>query len=146
VSKGTVLRSDTPRGEAHPLDPEERAPKRSQEDVKKGVVQMSDTRPREEDGQTVGGGGEAAELVVGPQRQEDVPKGAVQRSDTPTGVSTVIPAGDTVQQAQDRESSFAKETRGEPVRAAAEPIDAPKVNIGAPSGARRRTRRPATRT
>jgi hypothetical protein len=24
VSKGTVLRSDTPRGEAHPLDPEER--------------------------------------------------------------------------------------------------------------------------
>jgi hypothetical protein len=134
VSKGTVLRSDTPRGEAHPLDPEERAPKRSQEDVKKGVVQMSDTRPREEDGQTVGGGGEAAELVVGPQRQEDVPKGAVQRSDTPTGVSTVIPAGDTVQQAQDRESSFAKETRGEPVRAAAEPIDAPKVNVGAPSG------------
>jgi hypothetical protein len=134
VSKGTVLRSDTPRGEAHPLDPEERAPKRSQEDVKKGVVQMSDTRPREEDGQTVGGGGEAAELVIGPQRQEDVPKGAVQRSDTPTGVSTVIPAGDTVQQAQDRESSFAKETRGEPVRAAAEPIDAPKVNIGAPSG------------
>jgi hypothetical protein len=132
VSKGTVLRSDTPRGEAHPL--EERAPKRSQEDVKKGVVQMSDTRPREEDGQTVGGGGEAAELVIGPQRQEDVPKGAVQRSDTPTGVSTVIPAGDTVQQAQDRESSFAKETRGEPVRAAAEPIDAPKVNIGAPSG------------
>jgi hypothetical protein len=39
-----------------------------------------------------------------------------------------------VQQAQVRESSFAKETRGEPVRAAAEPIDAPKVNIGAPSG------------
>jgi hypothetical protein len=81
---------------------------------------------------TVGGGGEAAELVVGPQRQEDVPKGAVQRSDTPTGVATVIPAGDTVQQAQDRESSFAKETRGEPVRAAAEPIDAPKVNVGCP--------------
>lgn len=134
VSKGTVLRSDTPRGEAHPLDPEERAPKRSQEDVKKGAVQMSDTRPREADGVEVGAGGEAAELVVGPQRQEDVPKGVVQRSSTPTGVSTVIPGGDAVEQAQARESSFAKETRGEPVRAAAEPLDAPKINVGAPSG------------
>lgn len=135
VRKGTVLRSDTPRGEAHPLDPEERAPKRTQDDVDDGAVQMSDTRRREVDGQVVGGGGEATELVLGPQRQEDVPKGMVQRSDTPTGVATPIPAGDAVQQALDRESSFAKETRGEPVRASAEPIDVKRGKLGAPSGA-----------
>jgi hypothetical protein len=134
VKKGTVLRSDTPRGEAHPLDPEERAPKRTQDDVDDGAVQMSDTRRREVDGQLVGGGGEASELVLGPQRQEDVPKGMVQRSDTPTGVATPIPAGNAVQQAQDRESSFAKETRGEPVRASAEPIAAKHARMGPPSG------------
>jgi len=134
VSKGTVLRSDTPRGEAHPLDPDERAPKRTQEDVKEGTVQMSDTRPREVDGVQVGAGGEATELVLGPQRQEDVPKSVVQRSSTPTGVATPIPAGDAVEQALDRESSFAKETRGEPVRAAAEPVAIKGGKLGSPTG------------
>lgn len=135
VKKGTVLRSDTPRGSAHPVDVDEKVPKRRQEDVAKGTVQMSDTRPREVDGQTVGGGGEATELVIGPQRQEDVPKGVVQRSATPTGVATPIPAGDAVQQAKDRESSFAKETRGEPVKASADPIDGKGIKTGAPTGA-----------
>jgi hypothetical protein len=120
--KGTVLRSDTPRGEAHPVDTDRQEPVRRQEDVN-DVVQMSDTET-----------GEATELLVGPQRQEDVPKGVVQRSDTPTGVSTVIPGGDAVEQAEVRESSQARESRGEPGRAAAEPLDAKKVNVGAPDG------------
>ncbi len=134
VPKGTVQRSDTPRGEAHPVDPKEKTPKRSQDDVGKGAVQMSDTRPREVDGVTFGGGGEATELVLGPQRQEDVPKGVVQRSDTPTGVAQPIPAGDAVKQAQDRESSFAKETRGDWTRGGAEPIESKGTKVGAPKG------------
>ena len=91
AARGEQLRSDTPRGEAHPVDPEERAPKRRQEDLEGEVQQMSDTRPREEDGVIFGGGGEAAESVIGAQRQEDVPEGVQQRSDTPTGVATILP-------------------------------------------------------
>jgi hypothetical protein len=86
-------RSATLRGTAHPVDPEEQEPVRRQEDVKDGTPQMSDTRPREVDGQRVGGGGEASEILVGPQRQEDVPDGVPQRSDTPTGVATPIDVG-----------------------------------------------------
>jgi hypothetical protein len=133
--KGTQLRSDTFRGEAHPVDPDEKTPKRRQEDVPEGTPQMSDTRRREVDGVVVGGGGEAAEIIVGPQRQEDVPDRVQQRSSTPTGTAQMMPAGDSIKQALDRESSFAKETRGEPVRASAEPIDVKGAKIDHPSGA-----------
>jgi len=135
AKKGTVLRSDTPRGEAHPVDVERPEPIRPQEDVPDGTVQMSDTKPREVDGETVGGGGEATEIVLGPQRQEDVPKGTLQRSDTPTGVAQPIPAGDAVHQAEVRESSAARESRGDPARASAEPLEIKGAKVGAPTGA-----------
>lgn len=114
VPAGTVQRSDTPRGTAHPLDPAEPAPYPRQEDVPDGTVQMSDTET-----------GRAAPIIESVQRQEDVPSGVVQRSDTPTGVATPIPVGNAVAAQQDRESSLAKAARGEPVRAAAEPLKVP---------------------
>jgi hypothetical protein len=135
VKEGTQLRSDTPRGSAHPVDPDRQEPVRRQEDVPEGTPQMSDTRPREVDGVQVGGGGEATELLVGPQRQEDVPKGVPQRSSTPSGTAQVIPAGDAVHQAGVRESSQARESRGDWTRAGAEPLEAKGVKIGPASGA-----------
>jgi hypothetical protein len=136
VPEGTQQRSDTLRGSAHPVDPDEKTPKRRQEDVKEGTPQMSDTRPRElEDGTSVGGGGEASEIVLGPQRQEDVPKNAPQRSSTVAGTASPIPAGDAVHAQEVRESSFAKETRGEPGRAAAEPVEPKGAKAGPPKGA-----------
>lgn len=108
---GTKQRSDTIRGTAHPSDPDEPVPYESQENVDDDAPQMSDTET-----------GRATRILVGPQRQEDVPTGVWQRSDTPTGVATPIPRGGAVRAQKDRESSFAKETRGEPVRAAAEPL------------------------
>jgi hypothetical protein len=136
VPRGTQLRSDTPRGSAHPVDPGRPEPVRRQEDVKEGTPQMSDTRPREVDGRPVvgAGGGEATELLVGPQRQEDVPEGVPQRSSTPTGTAQVIPAGDAVRQAGVRESSQARESRGDWTRAGAEPLEAKGVKIGAVKG------------
>jgi hypothetical protein len=104
-------RSSTPLGEAHPHDPSEPAPYGRQEDVGDDVVQMSSTET-----------GRAAPLDLGSQKQEDVKAGTWQRSDTPTGVATPIPAGDAIKAAADKESSAAKERRGEPVRAAAEPL------------------------
>ena len=68
--------------------------------------------------------GRATRIAVGPQRQEDVPTGVWQRSHTPTGVATVIPGGGAVQAQEMKESSLAKEMRGEPGRAAAEPLRA----------------------
>lgn len=124
AKKGTVLRSDTPRGEAHPVDVDRPEPVRPQSDVPEGTVQMSDTPA-----------GEATELVLGPQRQEDVPAGVFQRSATPTGVATPLPAGDAIAQARDRESSAARESRGEPVRASAEPLEVKGAKVGAPTGA-----------
>jgi hypothetical protein len=129
-------RSATVRGTAHPVDPEEQEPVRRQEDVKDGTPQMSDTRPREiEGGQTVGGGGEASEILVGPQRQEDVPKGVPQRSDTPSGVATPIDVGDSVEAWRRAESSQARESRGDWTRAHAEPIAAKGAKVGPPTGA-----------
>lgn len=111
VPKGTVQRSDTPRGTAHPVDVAAAEPVRRQEDVN-GPVQMSDTET-----------GEATEIVTAPERQEDTPKGLLQRSDTPTGVATPIPSGDAVRAQEARESSLARESRGEPGKAAAVPLD-----------------------
>lgn len=115
VPKGTLQRSDTPRGSAHPMDPDEPYPYPSQEDeefTKGKVVQASDT-PH----------GMATPLDLGlAQRQEDVPKGTVQRSDTPTGVATPIPKGGPVEAQRMKESSEAKVKRGEPGKAAAAPI------------------------
>lgn len=111
VPKGTPQRSDTPRGTAHPVDPDEPAPYESQENVDENVKQMSDTEL-----------GAAARIAVGPQRQEDVPAGVWQRSHTPTGVATPIPGGGPVAAQEAKESSLAKEMRGEPGRAAAEPL------------------------
>ena len=65
--------------------------------------------------------GRATRIAVGPQRQEDVPAGVPQRSCTPTGVATPIPGGGPVEAQQWKESSLAKEMRGEPGRAATEP-------------------------
>jgi len=110
VGDDVPQRSSTPRGTAHPLDPEEPAPYEAQENVE-DVPQMSDTET-----------GRAARIVVGPQRQEDVPAGVWQRSHTPTGVATPIPGGGPVEAQEAKESSYAKETRGEPGRAAAEPL------------------------
>jgi hypothetical protein len=135
VPKGTPQRSDTLRGTAHPVDPSEQEPLRRQEDVPKGTRQMSDTKPREVDGVTVGGGGEASEVLVGPQRQEDVPDGVPQRSDTPTGVATPIPVGDSVEAWRLAERSQARESRGDWTRAHAEPLAAKGTRVGKVKGA-----------
>lgn len=111
VPKGTDQRSDTPRGTAHPVDTSEPTPYESQQNVADDVKQMSDTEF-----------GAAARIAVGPQRQEDVPAGVWQRSHTPTGVATPIPGGGPVAAQEAKESSLAKEMRGEPGRAAAEPL------------------------
>lgn len=111
VAKGVVQRTDTPRGTAHPVDPAEQTPYRRQEDVPDGTVQMTDTDT-----------GRATEIVQSVQRQEEVAAGTLQRSDTPHGVAYPIPPGDAVQTQLDRESAAAKESRGEPGRAATEPL------------------------
>jgi len=111
VGDNVPQRSSTPRGTAHPVDPEEPTPYEAQENVDENVKQMSDTET-----------GRATRIVVGPQRQEDVPTGVWQRSDTPTGVATPIPGGGAVKAQEAKESSYGKETRGEPGRAAAEPL------------------------
>jgi hypothetical protein len=139
VADGTQQRSDTPRGSAHPVDPEREEPVRRQESVKEGTPQMSDTRPRElDDGSRVGGGGEASEIILGSQRQEDTPDGVQQRSDTPTGVAQPLPAGDMVQAQEARDSSQTRESRGDNTRGAAEPLDVKGVKSGAPTGAKQK--------
>lgn len=120
VDGKTVQRSSTVRGSAHPHDPEEQVPHPRQEDVKKGTVQMSDTKT-----------GQAAPQAVGPQRQEDVSKGAWQRSSTPTGVATLLPSGGPVDAQREKESSEAKAKRGDPGKAAASPLHADKPVTGA---------------
>jgi hypothetical protein len=113
VRKGTVQRSDTPRGEAHPNDPLEMLPYPDQRTVKRGTVQMSDTDS-----------GLATPVTDSPERQDQVPAGVWQRSATPLGVATVIPDVDGVEAIRERESSAAKAVRGQPVRAAADPPSA----------------------
>jgi hypothetical protein len=135
VPEGTPQRSDTWRGTAHPHDPKEPVPYRDQRDVAEGTQQMSDTRPREVDGQVVGGGGQATEIVQSLQRQEDV-HGVAQRSDTLTGQAAPLPAGDALEAQQSKESSRAKESRGE--RGAAEPIAQPAVSKRKVSRAQKR--------
>jgi hypothetical protein len=135
VPDGVTQRSDTLRGSAHPVDVESEEPVRRQESVKEGTPQMSDTRPREVDGVQVGGGGEATEIVLGPQRQEDVPDGVLQRSDTPTGVAQPLPGGDMVKGQLDRDSSRTRESRGDNTRGAAEPLDVKGAKLGPPKGA-----------
>jgi hypothetical protein len=135
VGDGVTQRSGTLRGSAHPVDVESEEPVRRQESVKEGTPQMSDTRPREVDGVQVGGGGEATEIVLGPQRQEDVPDGVLQRSDTPTGVAQPLPGGDMVKAQLDRDSSRTRESRGDNTRGAAEPLDVKGAKLGPPRGA-----------
>jgi hypothetical protein len=135
VKKGQVQRSDTPRGTAHPVDPDREEPVRRQESVPDGTVQMSDTRPREVDGEQVAAGGEATEIILGPQRQEDTKSSTVQRSSTPTGVAQPLPAGDMVQAQEMRDSSQTRESRGDNTRGAAEPLEVKGARMGAPTGA-----------
>jgi hypothetical protein len=129
VGDDVPQRSSTLRGSAHPVEPGEPAPFRDQTDVPDGVQQMSDTKPREVDGETVGGGGQASEIVQSLQRQEDS-AGVPQRSDTVTGQAQPIPKGDAVNAQQRRESSAAKESRGDTGRAAAEPVEQRKLPSG----------------
>ena len=116
------------------MQEDELTPKRRQEDVEEDAPQMSDTRAREDDdgNQVGGGGGEAAQLRVGPQRQEDVPDGVPQRSDTPTGSAEIIGAGDAVEQALRRESSFAKEGRGDWSKESADPLEIEGADVAGP--------------
>jgi hypothetical protein len=110
-ARGQRLRSDTPRGYAHPVEEQERAPYPGQDDVKKGTPQRSDT-PQ----------GQATPIEhEAPGSQGQVAKGTLQRSDTPLGYATPIPAGDAVQAQLDRESAETKASVGEPVKAAATP-------------------------
>jgi hypothetical protein len=107
-------RSATPVGYAHPVDPEEVFPYPRQEDV----PQMSDTETG------------MATPVVPTFSQVDVPAGTLQRSDTVAGVATPLPVGDAVRAQQDRESSESKAARGEPVKAAAQPVGVKKTSVG----------------
>lgn len=80
VSGKTQQRSDTPLGQATPVDPQEPQPKPRQEDVKK-VDQRSDT----ETGEATPFDGDA-----GPKRQDDAGKKLAQRSATEDGEQTPI--------------------------------------------------------
>ena len=120
----TPQRSATPRGIATPVDPEETLPYPRQEDVPENVPQMSDTET-----------GQATPIHSAVAiRQDEVPAGVQQRSATPVGVATPIPSGDAVAAQQEKESSEAKAARGEPVRAAAEPLEDAAKAKGRSSG------------
>jgi hypothetical protein len=116
VPAGTPLRSDTGRGYAHPVDSEELAPYPPQSEFE-GEEQRSATP----EGQATPVGHQV------PVSQEDVKEGTLQRSDTELGVATPIPAGDAVQAQEVRESAETKASVGEPVKAAAAPLDAAKA-------------------
>jgi hypothetical protein len=90
VPDGVTQRSDTLRGSAHPVDVESEEPVRRQESVKEGTPQMSDTRPREVDGVQVGGGGEATEIVLGPQLDRDSSRTRESRGDNTRGAAEPI--------------------------------------------------------
>jgi hypothetical protein len=118
VAEGTVQRSDTPRGSAHPHDPEEPSPLPDISSRGKGQVLMSDTPM-----------GTLHPAEVGAQRQEDVPAGTWQRSDTPTGVATPLPSGGPVKAQREKESSEARSKRGTPQQAAAEPLGTTRAGL-----------------
>jgi hypothetical protein len=127
VGKDTPLRAGGARGEAHPVDVEsDQPPYRSQEQFREqgGGPQMSDTEL-----------GRATPVEPSVQRQEDVPDGTWQRITGDTGQAYPLPAGSAERSAEEKESSRAKEARGEPVRAAAEPMR--------PVGAMRAVKNPA---
>lgn len=108
-----IQRSSTPRGYAHPHDPGESAPYPPQSEVDDGAVQRSDTPE-----------GAATPIAHdAPLSQDDVKDGTLQRSDTPRGVATPIPAGDAVEAQRQREAADTKASVGEPVKAAAAPVD-----------------------
>lgn len=111
VGKGVAQRSQTPRGSAHPVDVKEQPPYPSQSDVAKGTAQMSQTEH-----------GRAAPVVPAPSSQREVPKGVAQRSQTEHGVAAIIPGGGAVKAQLEKESPLAKVARGEPGRAAADPL------------------------
>jgi hypothetical protein len=111
VSKGTRLRSATPRGYAHPVEDDEPAPYPAQSDVEDGVAQRSDT----EFGMATPVAHEA------PSSQSDVGARTAQRSATPMGYAYPVPAGDGVRAQRDRESAETKASVGEPVKAASSP-------------------------
>jgi hypothetical protein len=114
-ARGVQLRSATPRGYAHPVGKDERAPYPAQEDVKKGVQQRSDTPT-----------GQATPIAhQAPNSQADVKAGTQQRSATPLGYATPIPDGDAVDAQRERESADSKASVGEPGKVAANPPSVP---------------------
>lgn len=117
-ARNVPQRSATAVGYAHPVDPAETIPYPKQEDVPGDVPQMSDTETG------------MATPVVPTFSQVDVPAGTLQRSDTVAGVATPLPVGDAVRAQQDRESSDSKAARGEPVKAAAQPVGVKKTSVG----------------
>jgi hypothetical protein len=133
VPKGTVQRSDTPRGTAHPVDTDEKAPYPSQDDVDDGTVQRSDT----DSGQATPIAHEA------PLSQEDVNAPTLQRSDTPLGTATPIPKGDAVQAQLDREAADTKAAVGEPVKAAAAPVDHARLSCAPKHSSKKRAAKTA---
>lgn len=127
VGEDQALRAGGDRGEAHPVDPErDQPPYRSQEQFREqgGGPQMSDTELDR-----------ATPVEPSVQRQEDVPDGTWQRITGDTGQAYPLPAGSSVRSSEERESSRAKEARGEPVRVAAEPMS--------PQGAKSVAKNPA---
>jgi hypothetical protein len=119
VADGQVQRSDTPRGSAHPHDPEEPSPLPDISSRGKGQVLMSDTPL-----------GTLHPAEVGAQRQEDVPAGTWQRSDTPTGVAAPLPKGGPVRAQEEKEASESRAKRGTPQQTAAQPLGTSKVTGG----------------
>lgn len=118
TSAGTVQRSATARGSAHPHDAEEESPLADISSRGDGQVLMSDTES-----------GTLHPAEVGPQRQEDVAPGTWQRSDTPTGVATPLPSGGPVKAQREKESSEARAKRGTPGQAAAAPLGTTRAGL-----------------
>lgn len=90
AGKGVQQMSDTPYGQATPVDPSRPLPGTKQEDVPEGTPQRSDTPLGEA---TV----VATDEVQPGLAQADVPKGTQQRSATPYGEATIIPKGDPIE-------------------------------------------------
>lgn len=132
VPEGTPQRSDTGRGSAHPVDPGELAPYPSQSDVDDDTPQRSSTEH-----------GQATPIAHdAPLSQEDVKAGTLQRSDTPLGTATPIPDGNAVEAQEAREASETKAAVGEPVKAAAAPVDHAKGRPAKKATAKKQAAKP----
>lgn len=123
VPRGQWQRSDTPRGAAHPHDPEEPTPYPAQGDHLGKVVQRSSTEqglatPIEQDS---------------PASQSDVKSNQWQRSSTELGYATPIPRENRVKAQEKREASRAKTGAGdhEPTFATKDPVRDPAVVLAA---------------